>query len=937
MKYLWESPDIVSKIIINGDKKDIKDNLASFFCNNFFQNILSPYSVEQNLLYVIALLLKDEINKLNSESDFDNFLKNTKCGYLLNELRKKSEIITYAKTVVFSLIEKLENNSYIILNLDIYYLENIIEILTQKKALSKDLEIIEDFLFLKDLSGEQKSKELKVNEKKQYLKMFEINNIEGLGIFNSKYLPNLDEDELKQIIQKTKDKNMLDYINKYKEILSSNKDIFSNEHIINIICKMNHSDLIVTLYQINFMKLIEFIDLLIDSLLQNIKIIPMSLKYISKIIFYFIKKIFPSIKTVEINSFLGKFFFINLMIPLFQSPFDIYMNDFVISNKTLDNLYILFDIFSQLILGNLFTKEIYYKPLNRYFIEKMPKLFEFYNHLINVNFPFFIEQFINDKLDEEFEYDYFNSIKENNKILISHRSFCFSLNSLFILINSITNNQDIIFSEKDKNNSKFYKIFKKISGTYYKNLLNQTKITEEKTQNKKIEKLFLFTDLLINPKYEYLFNIENIKPYFYIKELKNISTKEESNKNNIIKSKNYISGLLYNCRDLEPSEFISTKTLDILKEIKLFLKTSEFVIDNSLPYEWYVNSLLDCLILLPENLSKDDFYLFYKEIKRDINNSIKILDFYKITDCFGKIKYIKNSIDFLNKGKNNIKDISLNEKTKYLIENSYFGVLIIYNKITSTIKIIKNKQPLNKDKNLNIIKCNSLNSFIRKIPNIKSLKKINDFSIPKELTSYLDEYTKYVVNNSDISFSKEETTIIKQKIYDYTFEKLYSKIYPISPTNKDNKITINCAKLAWTEPKNFFGNKKNNNYNIFMDDLKQLFNKLQKEKSPRLKFEFISDIFKTIIKIEDFNVEKSGADDLLNILVYIFIQVRPKFIDSDIQYIELFKNILDKDSDMETKIVYMKSACNIITNITSNNLIGVTEEEFKIKFNNISK
>ena len=63
-------------------------------------------------------------------------MNNSRCGYLLNELRKKREVITYAKTVIFGLIEKLENNSYIALNLDIYYLENFMEKLVEEKSLT---------------------------------------------------------------------------------------------------------------------------------------------------------------------------------------------------------------------------------------------------------------------------------------------------------------------------------------------------------------------------------------------------------------------------------------------------------------------------------------------------------------------------------------------------------------------------------------------------------------------------------------------------------------------------------------------------------------------------------------------------------------------------------------------------------------------------------
>ena len=93
----------------------MKEYLAPFFGNNFFQNLLSPYTVEENLLYVISLLLKNEIDKLSSENDLDKFLNNSRCGYLLNELRKKREVII----LVFFFQNKF-------INIYIYFYEIII-------------------------------------------------------------------------------------------------------------------------------------------------------------------------------------------------------------------------------------------------------------------------------------------------------------------------------------------------------------------------------------------------------------------------------------------------------------------------------------------------------------------------------------------------------------------------------------------------------------------------------------------------------------------------------------------------------------------------------------------------------------------------------------------------------------------------------------------
>ena len=940
MKYLWEEPYLVAKIIINSSIYDVERILAPLICNNFYQNIISPYTIEENLLYVITIVLKEEINDINSENELDDFLNNSRCSYLLSELRKKNDVIIYAKTVIFNIIEKIENNnSYNILNLNMNYLEDVIDTLIKEKSLEKDMNILEGFLFEYDFSGEQKNKELKINNKNEHLKIFEIDNVDEIKIFNSKYMPRIDEKELEENMKKYKDnQDMIEYLQIVKNMLSRDKDLLSNEKIVNIICKKNHSELLLTLFQINFLKLIELLDLLIDSLVKNEKIIPKSIKYINKIIYILIKKKFPNLSTLKLNICINKFFFNKLLIPIFQNPFSMFIDDFVINDNIQINLKIILNIFIQLISGNfyLIDSQIYYKPFNRYFIEKMPKIFEFYKNIINIDFTDFIDKVVNDKMNGDYNYDYFN---ENKNQIIMHRSICFSINNIIILINNINNAKNILFSEKEKNESKTFKLLTKLNGKYYKDILKDIK---NNNKDSKFEELILLSDLLINPKYEYLFNIEKIKPYFYKKELKNISNQEESIQNNIIKSKNYISGLLYNCRDLEASEFSSKNTLDFLQELKIYLNTSQFVIDKSLPYEWYIKSLLDCLIFLPKNLSDNDFYSFYEEIKKDINNSIKIYDFNKISDCFGKIKYINNFVEFYQKAKKGVIDLSLNDKLKNLIENKIYDIDIQfkYELNNKFFKIKKVKNPQIIDKNNFSYRCRSLNSLIRRFPNfsakigkntsIKLMKIIKDLNIPNELNTYLKNYTQKLLEESKYKFTNEESVIIKNKIYDYTLKKLYYKLYPKVPSEADNIITNNCRKLSWVEPKNFKGNIKNNNYNIFIDDIKQLFNQLEKEKSPKQKAEIISEIFETITKIITFNAEESGADDILNILVYIFIQVRPKFINSDIEYIELFK--VNLDGEKQTHFAHLKSACDFITNIKYNNLVGVTQEEFNEKF-----
>ena len=64
--------------------------------NNIYENILSSTYIEDRLMYVITLVLNDEINtKLNTTNDFNSFLDGTSCGYFLQQLNLKMDVWNY--------------------------------------------------------------------------------------------------------------------------------------------------------------------------------------------------------------------------------------------------------------------------------------------------------------------------------------------------------------------------------------------------------------------------------------------------------------------------------------------------------------------------------------------------------------------------------------------------------------------------------------------------------------------------------------------------------------------------------------------------------------------------------------------------------------------------------------------------------------------------
>ena len=74
MKGLWENPKLIALIIEHTDINVLKENLAPFFVHNFYENILSNDCIEDNLIYVLTLLMQSEIKNLNDINQKDKFL-----------------------------------------------------------------------------------------------------------------------------------------------------------------------------------------------------------------------------------------------------------------------------------------------------------------------------------------------------------------------------------------------------------------------------------------------------------------------------------------------------------------------------------------------------------------------------------------------------------------------------------------------------------------------------------------------------------------------------------------------------------------------------------------------------------------------------------------------------------------------------------------------
>ena len=135
---LWENPKIMYIILKNSEIKELKDNLAPFIVDNFYNNYLSGNYVENNLLYIFALMLKDETDKLTDMEQVATFLDNSRCGYLLNQLIRKIDVQIYFKKMLLATITKIENYSSRKINFNVNELDKKLRWLKSEKEFSQE-------------------------------------------------------------------------------------------------------------------------------------------------------------------------------------------------------------------------------------------------------------------------------------------------------------------------------------------------------------------------------------------------------------------------------------------------------------------------------------------------------------------------------------------------------------------------------------------------------------------------------------------------------------------------------------------------------------------------------------------------------------------------------------------------------------------------------
>ena len=168
--------------------------------------------------------------------------------------------------------------------------------------------------------------------------------------------------------------------------------------------------------------------------------------------------------------------------------------------------------------------------------------------------------------------------------------------------------------------------------------------------------------------------------------------------------------------------------------------------------------------------------------------------------------------------------------------------------------------------------------------------------------------------------------------------KLYDKLFPPEPSIEDNKIYHNSISHSWVESKHFIKERPGSIYNSFLPDVIKYIKLIIKEKSPRKKIENMSNVFNSIQRVIEFNGGKGllGIDDFIPILTFSLMKAQIYRLNSTIKYTILYNP--GKENGLESQqLSQLMMASEILTNLSHENLLDITKEEYYDKMRSIKE
>ena len=769
-----ENNHLMLKLIDNIDTRNIVI-LVPFLCHFFYENFYMESTEQEEIIYIVYLLLEKEIDKLIVPCEH-SFLDSGFLAEFLKEIGSRYEIKNYINIILNDLINFLEESNSNFYSLDLN--DDIPNKLYKDNNMPSALKASVKVEFNTTFKGEQKPVPNKVFLKRSTATLgMKNNNIQLLDFLPIDCKFKLSENDLLELYYKEKNEVIKQFLIKHIKKAKSEKNpyLYDCSFISEFLRKMREklpqesaSD-----YKKGFDIITKFINDLLHGL-ENDTIVPYSVKVICKFIYILIQQKFKSISRLDLNNFVCRFLFDKLIFPCLTNPerSDAGKNR-LISLSTRKNLINIYLILKNLVKGELFNSEKQPNLIifNKFILENYHKINEIINKIIDVNLPYKLEKlskkfyssdnFVLDnskRSQEDINYEYF---KENPNDFMQHKSICFTINEFNLFYNTVEDHKDIFlpwnkkFDHAYETISNFISMMKKKPNKYY--VINSYKYSEEAL--------------------ELLSHKEKTKP------LGAAATNEEK-----IQNLNYcISYLIGNLDILPHWDWVTENypTMETFEYINQYLNSYEGIYNiysSSIPLNWYSLYIINNLNNISDYYKINDYKNLYEEIENKTmaqHKKLSKLNEFLTVNMTTKFLLIDNKIKIFEEELKNVNRSFINVRTVQLMDSLDLKVYLanieellasgVQIEDLENIKSHKNLYVQKEEKNNNKKKdeipqqflCSNINHFLHQLKNYskqfyEELKNIS-----------LDEKSNKKKSNTPESLSRIVETNIKNIIDEY--------------------------------------------------------------------------------------------------------------------------------------------------------------------------
>ena len=966
-----------------------KIDFSFFLCHLFYNNFINEKSGQDELIFIIYLLLEKEINQLQSPME-DNFLNESFMDYFFRAFLHRDDVKKYINNILISEIENINEKYFkynpmdIIRNSKKHYKEYMnykqnytflnmekqnfyVNDIFHSKASNNQLSYSYSFLVVEQM------KEDNIMDEKETLSKPRIINYENITI-NSILLPEffneINHNYIKKLLFQEKDEFMRNFY--IKQLKSNKNDTFIFNCRDFYFEKMVKEKLIsresIENYNKGYKLIIKFLNNFLKNL-ENKNIIPFSIKIICKFIYILFKRKFPKIKEFQLYLLIERFLFDKLIIPIFENIECINLSEKeMISFDTRKTLIDIIFVLKKLIKGELITNKQYdnYKIFNQFILDNYSRIKNIIDNFIDIKLSKKILSLIEKSNKEQIQI--INArIKNKEKNYIdftSQKCICFNIQYLLLFYDIVNNNKNKFIKE----GTEFENIFNELSKYIPQIDLNNNKyyiITKEEIQID-IELLYEQEKRKLSKNEEIL----NKLKFHIISLLSKIHFKKNWN-------------CLYHYNTKQIFEYINRYLLEIEHNKKI------------LPLNWYSKYILENLDLIDEKFKKDDYQLLYKIIENDISKlmtKLKKLNSFLSIHINKKYLSIEKKKKRLKKQYQEIKINILKMKIILFIEKAKIELCFIDGKKYIELQKLINKNQETKINNNSLIFSeinNCIHSKIKdeKYNNLLSNEELNQYHLHKikdfayKLNSYnkfiSEEIMHYLINkrsenqigqpsskdvlNNNIAFiisskeilnifmnyinniiqvsqilkpfqAKKEKELIHRSILDYILKSLCISIYEEKPLLIDNDFHQKCSILnSFVLPSHFKLSDKFKDKDI-LKDIIYYFEKAEEHRIPSSiykEFEKAINLISLLFKFF-FNNTKVESEEMLNMIIYCIILTKPKRMIFNTYFCKFFLMNDNIDNNFGTNISLIENAINIINKINAQ-FLNLSDQEFNEK------